>query len=273
MQYKGKLVDKFSKRHGFSSVEEVEITIREDAPDELRGFLIQLAYDYNVGPKILRGLVCKLLRITPDKNNWSEYPNIDEEVQELIYHCKWYKVYDLIEKLIHHNTYNLYNENTDEFVTEINDFFIENGIGWKIEKEQIEVRGPESFERIIKTARVTESNEGLATASNELHEAINDLSRRPHPDTTGAIQHAMASLECVSREVTGDRKANLGDIMKRHKGIIPEPLDQSVVKAWGYASENGRHIREGREPSFSEAELIVGICASVGNYLSRSRSA
>lgn len=263
-------MDKFSKRFGYSSVEEVEISVREDAPNELRGFLVQLAYDYGIGPKKLRELVCKLLRSAPDKNNWSEYPNVDGEVRELISDCKWYKIYDLIERLVHYLGYEDYNGNVDDFVNEVNEFFIENGIGWKIENEKIETRGPESFERIIKTARITESEVGLVTASNELHEAINDLSRRPHPDTTGAIQHAMASLECVAREITGDRKLNLGDIMKKHKGIIPEPLDQSVVKAWGYASENGRHIREGRKPSFTEAELIVGICAAVGNYLSRT---
>lgn len=83
----------------------------------------------------------------------------------------------------------------------------------------------------------------------------------------------MASLECVAREVTGDVKANLGDILKRHNTIIPPPLDQAVAKAWGYASENGRHIREGREPSFNEAELIVGLCASLGNYLIKSAQA
>ena len=131
----------------------------------------------------------------------------------------------------------------------------------------IEYRGPESFESIIKSAQATEQASGHITASNELHQAIGDLSRRPSPDPTGAIQHAMASLECVARELTGDQKANLGDIMKRHGSLLPAPLDQAVVKAWGYASENGRHIREGREPSLSEAELIVGLCASVGNYL------
>ncbi len=263
-------MDKFSKRFGYSSVEEVEISIREDAPEELRGFLIQLSYDYGVGPNKLREMVCKLLRKTPDKNNWSR-SNVNYEIHELINNCKWYKVYDLIERLIHYLGYEDYNGNVDDFTLEVNDFFVENGIGWKIEDEKIEIRGPESFERIVTEARVNESETGLVTASSELHEAIEDLSRRPDPDTTGAIQHAMASLECVAREITGDRKANLGDIMRKHKRIIPEPLDQAVIKAWGYASENGRHLREGRSPNFSEAELIVGICASLGNYLSKSR--
>ena len=32
---------------------------------------------------------------------------------------------------------------------------------------------------------------GLATASEELHKAIEALSRRPTPDLTGAVQHGM----------------------------------------------------------------------------------
>lgn len=102
-----------------------------------------------------------------------------------------------------------------------------------------------------------------------MHEAVADLSRRPSPDITGAIQHAMASLECVARETCGDPKATLGEIIKRHNELIPPPLDQAISKAWGYASEHARHIREGREPAYAEAELIVGLCASVSTYLSR----
>ena len=260
-------MEPFSKRHGFSSIEEVDISVREDAPTELRSFIVQLAYDHSFKPSSLRYLVCKVLKKSPDPSNWSEYPNVDKEVNELLYNCKWYKVYDIIERIINHLGENSYRDTYESFERELNEYFIENGIGWKVVDGLIEYRGPESFESIIKSAQATEQASGHITASNELHQAIGDLSSRPSPDPTGAIQHAMASLECVARELTGDQKANLGDIMKRHGSLLPAPLDQAVVKAWGYASENGRHIREGREPSLSEAELIVGLCASVGNYL------
>jgi len=39
----------------------------------------------------------------------------------------------------------------------------------------------------------------LETAKTEIREALNDLSRRPTPDITGAIQHSLACLECVAR--------------------------------------------------------------------------
>ena len=267
--------DSFSKRNGFSSVQENEITVREDAPEELRGYLIQLSYECGFKPSGLRAILCQALKKQPDtKNNWTEFPNVDWEVNNLLQECKWYKVYDVIERIHTHLGQHNYNPDVYEhFQTELNDYFVESGIGWKLTEGIVEIRGPESFEVIVKNARETERQYGNLTAGKELHEAIADLSRRPTPDPTGAIQHAMASLECVAREVTGDVKANLGDILKRHNTIIPPPLDQAVAKAWGYASENGRHIREGREPSFNEAELIVGLCASLGSYLIKSAQA
>lgn len=263
-------METFSKRHGFASVEQVEITIRNDAPDGLRQYMVQLAYESGFNPPSkLRDVICYVLKVAPDKNNWSEYPNIDCENYDLLSSCKWFKVYDLIERLMAIMSNTPYSFKANIFEQDLNEYFIENGIGWKIVNGIIEIRGPESFEVVIQNAQKTESQAGLITASKELHEAIVDLSRRPIPDTTGAIQHAMASLECVAREVTGNRKATLGEIMKQSGEIMPSPLDQAVTKAWGFASEHGRHLKEGREPTFNDAELIVGICAAVGSYLSK----
>jgi len=107
------------------------------------------------------------------------------------------------------------------------------------------------------------------TTQNEIHQALSDLSRRPQPDLTGAIQHALVALECIARDVCGDPKATLGNILKRYPNLVPQPLDTAVEKAWGYASEHGRHLREGREPSLEEAELLVGIASVVATYLSK----
>lgn len=112
---------------------------------------------------------------------------------------------------------------------------------------------------------------GRATASGEIHQALVDLSRRPDPDITGAIQHALAALECVARDLTGEPKPTLGEILKRHPDLIPVPLDESVKKAWGYASERGRHLREGRDPDMVESELIVRLASVVTTYLVKKR--
>ena len=86
----------FSKREGYSG-REAEIIIREDAPNALRDYIIQSLYALGFTPKQIRPVICQVLRVAPDDGNWSEFPNIDIEIRELISNCDWWKVYDIIE--------------------------------------------------------------------------------------------------------------------------------------------------------------------------------
>ena len=149
----------------------------------------------------------------------------------------------------------------------INDYFNEMGVGWRLVGGNLESRGAEAFRSAVDNAREELQEADLPTARGEIHEALEDLSGRPEPDLTGAIQHGMAGLECTARECVGDPKATLGDIIKKYPGLFPKPLDEALSKAWGYASETGRHIREGRTPTHPEAELIVGVAAATCIYL------
>lgn len=263
------MVERFSKRHGYHQASDVPIVVRQDASHELRGVLIQVAYECGFGPSGLRTLVCNVLRKRPDQNNWSEYPNVNNEVHELVDECEWYRVYDIIEAIARKAREVPFSYDSEKFEDEINEYFVESGIGWKLVEGVLEVRGSETFEEIVHGAEAILEAQSLPTAKKELHEALHDLSRRPNADLTGAIQHSMAALECVAREVSGDKKANLGDIIKKYRDLIPPPLDEAVAKVWGYASENARHIREGREPTYEEAELIVGMVSSASTYLLR----
>ena len=255
----------FSKRQGLFSIKEKEITIRNDAPDGLRGYIRMAFYDLNKEPSDLREITSRVLKIPPDRNNWSQYPNIDYEVSEHLDDCEWYLVYDIIETIIH----KLSLSEKEIFTNEINEYFIGNGIGWKIENDQIETRGDEVFETAIHKVVTVLETAKLETAKTEIREAINDLSRRPNPDITGAIQHSLACLECVAREISGDKKATLGELIKKHPNIVPKPLDIAIDKIWGFTSEQGRHLREGQAPEYIEAELVVEITAAISTYLGK----
>lgn len=258
-------IERFSKRQGLFVLKEKEITIREDAPESLRGYIKMAYYDLNKNPSDLRAITTRVLRIPPDHNNWSEFPNIDYEVGEHLESCDWYLVYDIIETIIQ----KLNPQERETFTNEINEYFISNGIGWKIENGLIETRGDEVFETAVKTVVSVLEEAKLETAKTEIREALNDLSRRPIPDITGAIQHSLACLECVAREATGDSKSTLGDLMKKFPGVIPTPLDQAVTKIWGFTSEQGRHLREGQAPEYLEAELVVEVTAAIATYLGK----
>jgi len=261
----------FSKRHRYSSGAK-EITVREDAPGNLRYAVLQTAIDLDWRPSALRPILCRVLRVAPDADNWSEYPNVWGEVEGLMYGCQWFKVYDIIEALHaefakHDRSYG--RADAAQFAEALNEFFIEEGIGWQLVNGQIVTRGTEAFEAVVTEATTALETSQRPTAAKHLHEALEDLSRRPQADLPGAAYHAMGSLECVARDLTGDPKATLGEILKRHPGLLPKPLDTALSQVWGYASNEARHVLEGREISREEAELLVGLSATVSTYLMR----
>ena len=60
----------------------------------------------------------------------------------------------------------------------------------------------------------------------------------------------------MARDLTGDPKATLGEILKRHPGLLPRPLDTALSQVWGYASNEARHV-------------LVGLSATISTYLLR----
>lgn len=91
----------FSERHGLTPPD-APITIRSEAPDWLRELLLTVAYKSDLAPSQIRTVLCEMLLETPDANNWSEFPNVDGEVRNLLRRAQWFEVYDLIELLIEH---------------------------------------------------------------------------------------------------------------------------------------------------------------------------
>jgi AbiJ N-terminal domain 4 len=86
----------FSKRNNFQNPK--EITIREEAPANLRYFVLQLMYDRKWRDLSLLTVLCKLLRAIPESNEEYEY-QVRKELQQRLYGCDWYQFYDFIEAL------------------------------------------------------------------------------------------------------------------------------------------------------------------------------
>ncbi|RJF84345.1 hypothetical protein D3877_07230 [Azospirillum cavernae] len=262
------MASSFSRRFGYQGVP-AEITVREDAPEVLREGIVMLADHLGLSPHSARSKVCGILLRRPDPGNWSAYPNVADEVQELVWQAPWYRVYDIAEGF-----YESLSENDPEsgrqFENRLNEFFRENGIGWAMENGLIIARGSEIFAESSKSASMLMASTGRQTAAQEMHEALADLSRRPEADITGAVQHSMAALECVARDVLNQPTKTLGQLVSSLN--LPKPLDAGLEKLWGFASEQGRHLREGRTPRFEDAELVVTVASAISVYLMRGAS-
>ena len=253
----------FSRRYGYKQPK--EIAVWEDAPERVRRTAVDEARS-PIGPDRLLEIVRSVLKSQPDRTD-----NAWNQVERLMSSCEWFHVYDAIEAFYAGMASGgpLFLAQAGIYEQAINECFEEEGVGWQLASGEIITRGPEAFEEAVHGAVGALETARRLTARDEIHKALGDLSRRPEPDLTGAVHHAMAALECVARDAAGDPKATLGDILKRHPDLIPKPLDTAVDKAWGYASQMGRHIQEGREPERKEVELIVGLAATVATYLSR----
>lgn len=257
-------MDVFSSRIGVAT-ESVPIVTRYDVPVELRDYLLLMVEPYISSLKTIRAIVCSATKTAPDRSNWGENDFMRDEIIGVLENCQWYYVYDVIELV-----YTSLRDSISKagFEKDVNDYFVQKGIGWKMTNGVIEYRGDDAFEEKMAESAIILSEAGLDTSANELKEALKDLSKKPEPEITGAIQHSVAALECVAREVTGT-KSTLGQLIKDHPEIVPRPTDEIVSKIFGYASEWGRHLREGRNPNFEEAELIVHLSASFCSYLSK----
>jgi len=242
----------------------------EDAPESLRYHLLRY-FQLNGGsyPSGIVGLLEEFLRrpgLGASFRNPHD-PTRQKRIYDLIQKLEWWQVYEFI-KFVYANTIIVYSR--EKFASGLNNLFSEQNICYRINNQgEIIYKGSEAFEVAVAGAESALAATGRNTARDEIHKALEDLSRRPKPDLTGAVHHAMAALECVAADVCGESGQTLGQVAKKHTDKFPPPLGEAVGKLYGFASERGRHITEGGEPDIKDVELVVGIAATVATYLSR----
>lgn len=251
----------FADRHGYRV--DAEITVRQSAPKELRRAIPVIAHNVGMGLDDIRRVMCKVLVVLRNPNNVFDsevWPEIEEHFRK----CSWIKVYEIAEALYRDFTID---SEAKEFANYLNQHFRENGIGWEMRYGEIEYRGSEAFAGTTREAVSVLEESGLPNAASEMREALKDISRRPNPDRTGAIQHVAGAMEAVGRAVTGRPNDTFGQLLPDLD--LPKPLDTAVDKLWGYASEYARHVKEGRTVGTEEAELLVSVACALCTFLTK----
>ena len=104
-----------------------------------------------------------------------------------------------------------------------------------------------------------------------LNSALEKLSDRKKPDYRNSIKESISAVECLVREVVGE-KGTLGDLLKivdKHVQIHPA-LRDSFKKRYGYTSdEDGiRHsLMEDSKADFEDAKFMLVTCSAFVNYV------
>jgi hypothetical protein len=187
----------------------------------------------------------------------------------LIENAEWYQVYDVIEVLVEFIEGKLGYDNAVQFASQINDLFVDTGAGWQLKPgEGVVIRGDAEFEEAVERAQTSLSKANYGVAEGEIREALHDISRRPEPDLTGAIHHALGALESTARYLSGSEKP-FNEVVALVG--VPKPLDIALSKLWGYSSNFGRHVSPTNVPSLNDATLVVHLSSAICRYLVDAR--
>ena len=283
-------MEPFSRRYGFAG--EPEELVYDGAPESLRyGILSILEKELSLIPSRIREIVCTVLRVRTDPNNWSEYPNIWDEVQDLFYGCEWYKVYDVCEGIYSAlersdvewvGTANgsrflrSVDELKGEFQDKVNALFRELGIGYEMRNGRLERRTTALVDlKIVQARELLLSDPRFSGPCEQFERAINCWSLRPRQDSVNAIKEAVGALEGIARIVSGLQQETLGKIVDRFfKNKAHPAICELIDKIWGYSSSQGG-IRHGQVAPLSvgeeEADLLLGVTASLILYIGIKR--
>ena len=258
------MTERFSDRHGFRPPAS-PIKVREAAPRKLRGAIPMLAESPGMHPSDMRRLICPILLIPADADNWSD-PTIHSEVDWLMTRAEWFQVYDIAGR----STRNL-------------------------------PTGTRGSPRVrISSNASTPTSTRMASAGNRATARSSTEARRPSrkartrfPISWKRRGSSAQPKKCakpwrtsrVARTQTSPAPCNMpwGPSRRRRARSRVNPNRRSeswypcsiCLRPWtrpspnsgGYASERGRHIREHQVVDHAEAELVVSLAGALCAFL------
>lgn len=262
--------DLFSQRYGYRAAEQA--LVYEDAPDAIRQGLREVLEkcEYSA-PSAQRAVICAALRARPDQGNWSEYPNIDQEVDSLLYSLEWWQFYDLCEKLSRKIGPEIHVQNSGTyFDMKLNELFKEEGIGYEIVDGYIARSVSPEFTEAAAAADTALSDADTHGASLEQFRKASSFLNAMPPDYENAVKEAVNSLEGVLQVVTGMHGQSLPSLLSKLDPPLPSKIRKICLELYGYGSgtQGGRHAGiGGYVPGGEEAEFILHCVAAAVRYI------
>lgn len=246
--------------------------IYDSAPDALRyGVREVLRVLGYTKPSQQRRILCGALRISPENSNWSEYPNIDAEVIDLLVTGPWYKFFDALERIPLHfdHEYGLSSYMASTYYEMINSLFAEERIGYRFDSELIVRVGTEEFHALVAEAKNTLRDERFVEVHRQFTRAYEFRNQRP-PDWANTIKEAVNSVEAILQVVYDRPGVALTTIISQ--GLPPE-LPGGIKRLFrclyshGSGTVGARHASiGGNEPTGPRAELAIHVAAALHTF-------
>jgi len=250
----------------------------EDVPERARVGLYHLVERFFGGEHQKSCLelyqeICVALRI-PRERGLGAY-TVSIVIEKLIKDCEWHQFYDICE-VMWANPYSEYSRHQGKFTEQVNTLFREEQLGFEMRDGKIEKVGSGFIDAKVKEVRYLLKEPEFKSADELFEKAIKALNIRPNPDVENCIKDSVAAIESIGKIVSNNEKAELDDIIKSavRKGVIPAPLDQTIIKLHAYRGKEPAVAHGGIEPSkvtADIAEFVLAMSAAIIIYLVKKR--
>ena len=253
----------FSLREGFR---DVQALIYDDAPYTVRYGIREVlaALGYRT-PTVQRRIICSALRTPPDSLNWSDYPNVDDEVVSLVMSKLWYRFFDGLERI----PLFLDEDEVEDYFERMNALFADERVGYRFESGKLIRVGTEEFHGAVEAARTALLGERFAEARRQFERAYEFRNSLP-PDWPNAIKEAVNSVEAVLQVIFERPSVALPTIVNED---LPPDLPGGIKRLFrslysqGSGTIGARHASiGGNEPTGPRAELAVHVAAALQSF-------
>ena len=253
----------FSSREGLGTEDPL---IYDDSPSQLRYGLREVLEELGyTRPSSQRFILCKALRIMPNRDNWNEHPNIESEVQDLIAVDPWHKLFDAIERIPKF----LAEEDVPLYYEKMNALFSEERIGYRLDSGVIIRLGTEEFHEATRLARIALLSERFAEPRRQFERGYDFRNRRP-ADWSNAIKEAVNSVEGLLQVIYSRPGVSLTTIISDNlPAELPGGIRQLFKSLYsqGSGTIGARHASiGGNVPTGPRAELALHVAAALHEY-------
>ena len=198
----------------------------------------------------------------PDRENWSDYPNIEDEVVFLLATDPWYKFFDALERISHF----LPEEKHSAYYERMNALFADEHIGYRFESSSIVRVGTEEFHEVVRVAQHSLLGERFAEPRRQFERAQEFRNMLP-ADWANATKEAANSVEAVLQVIYNRPSATLTNIVNED---FPAEVPGNIKKLFralygqGSGTVGARHASIGGiEPTGPRAELAIHLAAAL----------
>jgi hypothetical protein len=256
--------ERFSDRYGLRSESDL---IYDDVPLSVRIGLREVLeiIEYRA-PSAQRSILCKAFRISPDPSNWSEYPNVEQEVSDLIQRGEWYEFYDALERMPR-----LLRDQWayETFIAEANRLLAEESAGYRFEDGRLERVGTLEFSEAVAGAHSALQAPEFAEPRRQFERALSLRSARPQ-DSANVIKEATNSVEGTLQVIYRRPGVSMSTIVSEQvKGVAPGGVVDlfRALYRQGSGTTGARHAGiGGADPTEARAELAVHVAAALHAY-------